>query len=40
MKAAGVALIVDEATYRGIIQRITAQGYDPNDLVRTVQDNR
>ncbi len=30
---------LDDATYRGILERIEAQGYDPNDLVRTAHDN-
>lgn len=31
---------LDDATYRGILERIAAQGYDPDDLVRTPQDSR
>jgi len=31
---------LDEATYRGILERIEAQGYDPKDLVPTPQDSR
>lgn len=31
---------LDEATYRGIVERIAAQGYDPGQLVRTPQDRR
>jgi apolipoprotein D and lipocalin family protein len=30
---------MEEATYRGILERIKAQGYDPNDLVPTPHDN-
>jgi len=31
---------LEDAKYRGILERIEAQGYDPNDLVPTPQDNR
>jgi apolipoprotein D and lipocalin family protein len=31
---------LDETTYRGILERIEAQGYDPGDLVRTPQGAR
>ena len=31
---------LEDATYRGILERIEAQGYDPNDLVSTPQDNQ
>jgi apolipoprotein D and lipocalin family protein len=31
---------LEDETYRGILERIEAQGYDPNDLVRTPQDNQ
>ncbi len=36
--ARGPAL--EEATYRSILQRIEAQGYDPSDLVRTPQESQ
>ena len=31
---------LEEATYQGILERIEAQGYDPNNLVRTNQDSQ
>jgi apolipoprotein D and lipocalin family protein len=31
---------VEDATYRGILERIEAQGYDPDDLVLTSRDSR
>lgn len=31
---------LEDATYRGILERIEAQGYDPNDTVPTPQDSR
>jgi apolipoprotein D and lipocalin family protein len=31
---------LEEETYRGILERIEAQGYDPNDLVRTPQKSQ
>ena len=31
---------LEDAAYRAILKRIEAQGYDPNDLVLTPQDNR
>lgn len=32
--------VLEDETYRGILERIEAQGYDPNDLVRTPHDNQ
>jgi apolipoprotein D and lipocalin family protein len=31
---------LEEATYQGILERIEAQGYDPDNLVRTNQDSQ
>jgi apolipoprotein D and lipocalin family protein len=31
---------LEDETYRGILERIEAQGYDPDDLVLTPQDSR